>query len=360
MKKTLLTTLLLSTNLHALDVKFNIEGRLDFINQKQKLTSTDGTKQTVSDSAFKFNRVRINAVGNINEQLSYRIRYSLFTEDTNNRDNATDRLEMYYIDHKSQFFTARIGKQLNPEVLGRESYNLGTDAFINTRAYSLHNSELNMYKTGLSLMFTQLTGQTFTLNAHTPNKTAADTTAPDKKNTELGYGAYYNGNFNNKMFQPHLAYTLDNQNYGGAGEKSIAIKTMAAGHKLTLAGFVLDTEYVIYTKPERSVTIPKDETKSIFTYLTYTHNEFTPFLIYINDKHDVGGANKAVTTASSQNADYSRNAYGVGLYYKPYNDVNFRYHAVYTTETTKYEGQTGTGIAKSADNKITIGIKADI
>lgn len=361
MKKILFASVLLSTNLYALDVKFNVEGRLDFINQKQKLTAANDTEQKVSDSAFKFNRVRINAVGNINEQLSYRIRYTLLAEDDNNRDSSTDRLEMYYIDHKSSFFTARIGKQLNSELLGRESYNLGADAYINTRAYSLHHKDLSIYKTGLSLMYTQLAGHTFTLNAHTPNKTATDTTY-DKKNSELGYGAYYNGNFFDKKLQPHLAFTIDNQSYDGANEKNVAIKTLAAGNRLLMGGFSLDTEYIIYTKPERSPLVPKDEVKSIYTTLAYTIKEFTPFLIYINDKYDVEGANKVVAagTTPTTGTDYSRNAYGVGVHYKPFADVNFRYHVVYTMDKVKYEEQTGTSVSKVSDNKIIVGIKADI
>lgn len=361
MKKLLFASALLSTNLYALDVKFNLEGRLDFINQKQKLTAADETEQKVSDSAFKFNRVRINAVGNINEQLSYRIRYTLLSTDTSTRDASTDRLEMYYIDHKSSLLTARIGKQLNSEVLGRESYNLGADAYINTRAYSLHHSELNMYKTGLSLIFKQIPGQTFTINAHTPNKTATDTTY-DKKNSELGYGAYYSGEFLDKMIQPHLGYTIDNQSYDGAGEKNIAIKTLAAGNRLTVAGFVLDTEYLIYTRPSRSAANPKDETKSIYTNLAYTIKDFTPFLIYINDKYDYEGANKVVApgTTPTSGTDYKRNAYGAGVHYKPFADVNFRYHVVYTTEKTKYQEQTGANVKEVNENKIIVGIKADI
>lgn len=361
MKKLLLASALLSTNLYAVDVKFNLEGRLDFINQKQKLTAADGTEQKVDDSAFKFNRVRINALGNINEQLSYRIRYTLLSTDTNNRDASSDRLEMYYIDHKSSLFTARIGKQLNSEVLGRESYNLGADAYINTRAYSLHNSELSMYKTGLSLIFKQIPGQTFTINAHTPNKTATDTTY-NKKNNKLGYGAYYSGEFADKMIQPHLGYTMDSQNYDGVGEKNITIKTLAAGNRLTVAGFVLDTEYLIYTRPSRSAANPKDETKSIYTNLAYTIKEFTPFLIYINDKYDYEGTNKIVTpgTTPTSGTDYTRNAYGAGVHYKPFADVNFRYHVVYTTEKTKYKEQTGANVKEVNDNKIIVGIRADI
>lgn len=369
MKKILASSLMITSSIYAAEVKFNLEGRVDYVNQKQTFKSQAGTESKNDDAAFKFNRVRLNMTGTVNDQLSYRIRYAPLTSETAGvvRDSSTDRLEMYYVDHKTNYFTARFGKQLNAEVVGRESITSGSEFFLNTRVLSLHHADLGIYKTGLSLMFNQIEGQTFTLNAHTANKTVTDSTL-NKKNTGMGFGAYYSGSFNDKMIQPHAGYTMDKQNYDGAGEKDITIKTLAVGNRLTVAGFVLDTDYRTYTKPERSAAVKKEETKSIYANLAYTINEFTPFINFINDKYDTAGTNAAVTTAAVTTAatatttgtDYKRNAFGAGVLYKPYQDVNFRYHLVYTSDKTEFEGQTAADIKEISDNKFYFGFRADI
>lgn len=362
MKKILASSLLITSSIYAVEVKFNLEGRVDYVNQKQTFKPATGAESKNTDSAFKFNRLRINMTGAVNESLSYRIRYAPLTNEAAGviRDSSTDRLEMYYIDHKSAYFTTRFGKQFNLELLGRETIASGSDQFLNSRAFSLHHSDLGNYKTGLSLMFTQLEGHTFTLNAHTPNKTVSDTTL-NKKNTGMGLGAYYSGGFMDKALQPHIGYTMDTQNYDGAGEKNRTFKTLSVGNRLVVAGFTLDTDYRTYTKP--SATNVKEETKSIYTNLAYTINEFTPFVTFINDKYDTAGANAVVTTAATATTtgtDYKRNAIGVGTFYKPFADTNFRYHLLYTTDKTEFEGQTGVGIKELVDNKFYFGFKADI
>lgn len=211
-------------------------------------------------------------------------------------------------------------------------------------------------------MFTQLEGHTFTLNAHTPNKTATDTTF-NKKNTGMGYGAYYSGTFMDKMLQPHIGYTMDTQNYDGAGEKKRTIKTLSVGNRLVVAGFTLDTDYRTYTKPSYSSATFKEETKSIYANLAYTINEFTPFVTFINDKYNTGATNAVVAntaTATTTGTDYKRNAIGLGTLYKPFADVNFRYHLVYTSDKTEFEGQTAADIKEISDNKFYFGFRADI
>lgn len=361
MKKTVALCALISCSTMAAEVKFNLEGRVDYVNQSQTFKPVTGAESKNTDAAFKFNRLRFNMTGSVNDQLSFRVRYAPLTAETAGviRDGSTDRLEMYFVDHKSTYFTARFGKQLNAELVGRESIGSGSDFFLNTRAMSLHHTDLGIYKTGLSLMFTQLEGQTFTLNAHTANKAATDTTF-EKKNSGMGYGAYYSGSFMDKMIQPHVGYTIDTQNYDGAGEKNRTIKTLNVGNRLVVAGFTIDTDYRTYTKP--SSTNVKEETKSIYTNIAYSMNDFTPFITFINDKYDTAAVNAVVTTAANTTtgADYKRNAIGVGTFYKPFADVNFRYHLLYTTDKSEFEGQTGAGINELVDNKFYFGFKADL
>lgn len=371
---------LLSTTAMAADLKFNAEGRFDYVNGKVKhesVTSTNNYEEKVG--GFESNVLRLNAVATINENLSFRMRYRFSTNTaTANRDLTFDNLDFFYVDHKTPWFTARLGKQNNTEMLGREYFMSGTDYPVtltkattgttgyttdNTTVYNLVAADLGLYRTGASLMFTQLEGQVFTLNVSEPMKvtTNVDTAGVtnSSKNTSLAYGIYYNGTFFNKMFQPTLGYTMAklDPETGTAAANTVeaTYKLMAAGFRSEVAGFVIDADWKEYKRPNHAVvnaTSNEDKTSSIWANVAYTWDMLTPFVNYQHDKFNV---------AATDTTDFKRDAISVGLQIKPFKDNNFRYHVAYTNDVKKIDGATtATADKKVTANVIAAGIKFDL
>lgn len=374
---------LLSTTAMAADLKFNAEGRFDYINAKVKHEDATATNNYEEKTAgFKSNVLRLNAIATINENLSFRMRYRFSTmgdATKPNRDLSWDNLDFFYVDHKTTWFTARLGKQNNTEMLGREFFMAGTDypvtmannttinpngfyyAADNSAVYNNVKNDLGLYRTGASLLFSQLEGQLFTLNVSESMKSATtvDTAGVtnDSKNTSLAYGFYYNGTFASKMFQPTVGYTLakldPETDKAGSNTTEATYKLLALGVKSEVAGFNIEADWKQYKRPNHAIvgaTSNEDKTTSIWANVAYTWDMLTPFVNYIHDKYDV---------SASDTADFKRDALSVGLQIKPFKDNNFRYHVAYTNDVKKLDAATS-GDKKVTANTIAAGIKFDI
>jgi hypothetical protein len=174
----------------------------------------------------------------------------------------------------------------------------------------------------------------------------------------------YSGNFSNKMFQPLFAYSMATQNgdtdaTAGSTTKNVTYSIWNAGVRSEVAGFTVDADYKVLTKPDRNsgtnvnTANKKQETKSMYANVAYAMGDFTPIATYINDKYETAD------TATAANANYKKNSFAVGTYWKPMADVNFRYHVMYTSANTKYEGTVATN-KEIKDSRILFGFKADI
>ncbi|QDK43504.1 hypothetical protein DOM21_18995 [Bacteriovorax stolpii] len=343
-----------STSAHAFDYKFNLEGRADFISANTKTTSQAGTTTEAKQNGFLSNLIRLNMMGNINDTLSYRMRYRFNKENANtDRDDSTTNLDYLYVDHKNQWFTTRFGKTNWAEAYGRESFISSTDLYLATAAYTAYNDNIGNYRFGVSATYTFLETHKLTLAISNPNKAKTDTTG-ETKNTSLAYGIHYSSVMFDKMFQPTLSYTLAAQD-GDAQATTPTTKgdftMMAAGFRTEAAGFIVDADWKQFKKEKRTTAGADDKTSSIFANVSYQINEFSPFVQYANDKFDTDLASKAT--------EYKKNTVVGGVMFKPFNDVNFRYHLAYSFSKQKFDAATATN-KEVKDNRIIFGIKADI
>jgi len=377
MKMLLPALAVLSSTAMAADFKWNVEGRFDYGMSKVKHENTTaGQSYDDKRSEFSSGVLRLNSVFTINETLSGRFRYRLSTkQDTANRDLSLTNTDFFYVDHKNQWFTTRIGKHNQVESLGREYFMSGTDypvtagtpaagtslayTSLNSAVYNAVKGDADLYHVGVSAIYTGLQGHTFTLSAFNPQKTTVSDTqgaGDNAKNVKTAMGAYYNGSFLDGLVQPTLGYTSFGIDAGTGLQTNVAAthKLMAAGVRSSVAGFVIDADWKQYKKDNiianaTAASTSADKTTSIWANVAYTWDMLTPSVNYIHDKYD---AEKTTT------ADWKRDAYSVALAIKPNKDVNFRYHVGYTQETKKNENNSTETKIKS--NMMFAGIKFDL
>ncbi len=387
MKMLLPALAVLSSTAMAADLKFNVEGRFDYgmsTTKHEYATSTNNYEDKRGE--FYSNVLRLNSVFTINDQLSGRFRYRFSTAQdaaSKNRDLSFQNVDFFYVDHKNQYFTTRIGKHNQAESLGREYFMSGTDypatmlnptsttvgyTGLNTAVYKLIANDADTYRVGVSAIYTGLQGHTFTLSAFNPQKstTYSDTNGvgDDSKNTKTGIGAYYNGSFAEGLIQPTLGYTQ----FGIAGKTDGSTspdatqKLMAAGVRSVVAGFTIDADWKQYKRQNTAASVTgatntADKTNSIWANVAYTWDNLTPFVNYIHDKFDATGTNFD---------SYKRDALSAGLMIKPFKENNFRYHVTYTNDVKKTTlGTTTATAAANQENKIksnlwVAGIKFDL
>jgi hypothetical protein len=378
-----------STVASAFDYKINLESRVDFVDGSQKTTSTATVPLTATEKFANFsnNVIRMNMVGAINENLSYRFRYRFLASSPNlvsgtTRETATTgAVDYIYVDHKNSMFTTRLGKQNWVEYAGRESFAAASDVFATSDAVTNFKAASGSdYRFGATAMFKFMETNTLNIAISNPNNTLTDTVAavntsdanPARENSGIAYGAYYTGSFLNKMVQPVLAYTALEQD----GDNDVLVDTsktkkvtntmMAYGLRSEVAGAVIDADYKEFKQPARNsgtnTTAGNNEmsTKSMNISVAYPVGEFTPMVAYINDKYT------RTNIASVASVDYKKDSFVIGAFWKPFADMNFRYHVLYTSAVTKYDrvATVGTDI-KNANSKvdfsqITLGFKIDI
>jgi hypothetical protein len=295
-------------------------------------------------------------VGTINEQLTYRMRYRFNKEGTpTTRDDSTTALDHLYIDHKNSVFTTRFGKTSWAEAFGRESFISSTDLYLTSDSAKAYKDNIGEYRFGAGATFTFAETNKLTLAVSNPNNAVTDT-AGETKNNSLAYGVHYSSVLLNKAFQPLLSYTLAAQDPDAQGTN-----TQKADYTMMAAGFrseavenlIIDADWKQFEREKKTVTaVAADgKTSSIFANVSYNINEFSPFVQYVNDKFK--------GELATLNADYKKNSFAVGTGWKPFADVNFRYHILYTNSNKKFDSASAAN-SKITDNKITFGIKADI
>lgn len=378
MKKLLVVSVLAATSTvaSAFDYKFNIEGRADFVNSTVKSTAQSGTETTDKYNNISNHLIRLNTNGVINENLSYRLRYRFSKSAANpvvatagtgiTREAESNGVDYFFVDHKNSLFTTRFGKQnWGGAAYGREGMVSGTDVFIVSQAATNYKSAFGSdYRYGVTAMFKFADTNNLDLAVSNANGTTTDNDGVERKNTGLALGAIYTGSFADKLLQPVLAFQTAKQN-GDTDNATAASKTKDvnytmwnAGLRSEMAGFVIDADYKQLKKPNRNDTAnnttgnKEQKTKSIYANVAYAIGDFTPMATYANDKYTT--ENNIAT-----DANFKKNSFAVGTYWKPMADVNFRYHLMVTNAVTKYEGTVANN-TKVNDTKIFFGFKADI
>jgi len=365
----------LSTAASAFDYKINLEGRADFVNGR--LETETGTSAGIPSETFKesYNNfsnglIRLNMMGNINDNLAYRFRYRFINAaaspiSTNStaanrtiREVKTTELDYLYVDHKNEYFTTRFGKQNWVDAAGRETFASGTDVFLASGVASGYKAAFGSdYRYGVSFIGKLAETNIITLALSNPNQDMSDApaTGDSSNNTGLAMGAYYNGQFFDKAFQPTLGYTVAKQNGNldaATPTKEADFTVMSAGFRSEFAGLTLDADYKILDRESTltAATGNASSTKSVYSMLSYAMGEFTPIAYYINDRF----------TGNAANSGFKRDAFAAGVYWKPFQDVNFRYHLMYTNDVKKFDTSSAASASKITDDRFWLGFKIDV
>ncbi len=359
MKKTLSIVAIaaISTSASAFDYKLNLEGRADFNHLSSESTSNAGIETTNTSNGFMSSLIRLNMVGNINDQLTYRMRYRFNKEGANTtRDDSTTNLDYLYVDHKNSIFTTRFGKMNWAEAYGRESFISTTDLFVASDAYAAYNTGIGNYRFGAAATFTFLETQKLTIALSNPNAANTDTVG-ESNNKSIAYAAHYSAVLFDKMFQPTLSYTLapqDGDSQATTPTTSQDYTMMAAGFRTETMGLIVDADWKQFNRKARTTTAGATDgkTSSIFANVSYTVNEqLSPFVQFVNDKFE----NSLANTTNN----YKKNTYVGGVMWKPFTDTNFRYHLAYSNSKKKFDSSAA-AVREVQDNKITFGMKIDI
>ena len=394
----LLLSLLSMSSLHAAELKWNIEGRFDYINAKLKHeyasdAAAGRANFTEKRGQFESGALRLNATYDANEFVSGRFRYRLSTgqETTRqNRDLSFRNVDLFFVDFKTDIVKVRVGKHFFGEIAGRETIASITDlpvtlaavtanppygatktqyfySLLSSGVQSAMNADADLFHVGAGFIYDKIPNHTITLDFFNPGKgdyadaAATGATANNASNTGLGYGLYYNGSLFDKMFQPVLGYTVLNIDGDNVDSTVDAKNTlMIAGFMSEFAGVALEFDYKVYDR-ENSVfgataaNNSANETKSIWTRVAYTMNKWTPYVNYIKDDF------KQDKTTSVTSGPYKRDALAVGVVFKPYDDKNIKFSLGYTNDVKKITlAANSTAENKIKANVMALGLKFDL
>jgi len=354
----------------AADLKVNVEGRVDNVNQSNVTTAQSGgaALSTKNENSFKVDRVRVNAVGKVNDQFSYRVRFNLTntvasvsgTSTQANRDSTSNQVDLMYVDDKvMDNLTIRAGKQLYLEAVGWESFYPGSDTFTYSTTFNTNNTNYGLYRTGASAIYT-VAGQRFTFgitNATKPG-TLPDSTGGSQINYGTAYGLYYTGSFWDGKLIPIIGYTQ----YPQDGDVDAATPTNTVNDTLMVYGLrvapipdlLVDVANETLTQPFKTANATGSDTKttSLVARAQYKINALIPFVNYISDNFSNTSTPATIAT------QFQRTAYDVGVWYYPYQDVNFRYQLVYTNDVKTWDTTSTNG--KTTINTVWLGMKFDI
>jgi len=354
-----------TTTAFAGDFKFNLESRFDLVNAK--MTTTGVTEKY---NNFANGVVRLNMVGSVNENLSYRFRIRFMKgapapivnsglgTASSAREESGTQIDYLYVEHKMPWMSLRLGKQNWAEAMGRETFAAATDVFIGSQAFADYKAGAGSdYRAGLSAIFKPEGFGTFTLALSNPNTLLTDNTGTTATNSAIAYGAFYNGSFMDKMIQPVVSYQVlpqegDSDLAASSRVKKGNFTSMAVGARSEMFGATLDLDYKTFKKANRNdgtnTSAVETTTKSIQANVSYDLGMFVPVVTYVNDKF------KSETTT----ALYKKTSFAVGTYIKPFENTNFRYHVMYTSAKKEADGA-GSTVATTKDNRFLVGFKAD-
>lgn len=290
----------------------NLDMRADY----SSVTNTD--LGTPDQTRFYFKTGRLDYIGKVNEDLSFRVRWT-FNKDTNRQvDNVQQGIELAYLTQKlSDRFSLTAGK-VHTEFGGYEGGTSGADLYMLSQFYSASGKSLNLLSTS-ELLY--MTGAKGTLNyqdqvlhilaTDEPDKKAGDT----KEQNSTMFGAIYRGLYLDKSLGLNLSYHF------------LPGPSKDDKHQFTTVGVLWDSSPVKVTvdylmnEYKQDSTGYKDSLNSLVAKVAYTAWEkWTPRIAFISTEETIGAASDKTNRYTGYEAVFE---------YKPYKDTHFRYHVAY-------------------------------
>lgn len=317
MKKFLIAAIATTVASTAHAGSLNLDLRADY----NSTTYTDSSQKDFTK--FYFKTGRLDYQGKANDDLSFRVRLAFNKDATRlNTDSAQTAVEYAFLTHKmSEYFSLSAGR-FNTEFGGFEGATSGADLYLTSQFYTRKGPNGNLaagvfgtadllYMTGVKGTFTFGDQSIHVLGTNEKFKEAA---TPMDQNQSM-YGAIWRGAFMEKALMTNLSYHTMNGPADGDTNQF-----MAAGVMWNSKPVMVSLDYLM-SEFKEDASGDKDTVTSIVAKFAYSGwEQWTPRL-------EVVSSEEKLETAGTVTNKFM--GYGAVLEYKPYTDVNFRYHLAY-------------------------------
>ncbi|MDG0817083.1 porin [Bdellovibrio svalbardensis] len=358
MAATLATTTMAATAAHAGSISYDFRGdyqSADYNKNAESVTAPTGGATKNSDfSRMYFKIARLDFKGNMNEDLSYRVRWTFYgnTPAVGTRDNIWNNIQLAYITQKlGSGFSVTLGK-LYSDIGGFEGAMSGADLYLTSESYShkFGNDQLAsrsygtgdgniLYMTGAKVDYT-FADQVF--SAMILNPAQDETTGSGAFNqTSNAWGLVYKGSFMEKAISLIASYhelpgTNNPQGAPTSYTSDDKSKMYSAGFKWDATPVMASIEYIgqqnDYKPAASSFT---DKMDSVVVKAAWTGwEQWTPRLEFTS-------TTEKVDSASATN---KFTGYGAIIEYKPRKDDIYRYHLAY--QNIKETPETGSDLTR--------------
>jgi hypothetical protein len=342
--------------------KIKMDWRLDFAKFNNEnsgypgfnaLTSAQKNNNEGKSFRIYLNYIRMDLSGKYTDDISYKLKFRL---------NKSAELNTPDIDGSSKFLDyAYFDKKFLPELtvrLGKQAlYHGGWEGYPSSRdMYSFSACSFSDYRTGVGFI-SKFNDENELIVQVANNKFG------EYNQTGLLYGGQYTGKFFNKLFQPILAYHVDNgtdQKTSGTAPASSSTTTLAAdmkarketyfavGTRSELYNFDASLDYLkntaaayVNNNTSTSKSYRDTSTTSWTTTLKYKYEKFLPQFKYSYSK--VGNSNALQSYTHLED----RNTYHAVLEYYPEEKKDIRVHVGYISETFKPDSASGLSTTKN-------------
>lgn len=308
-------------------------------------------------SKFNIQTGRVDFKGNLNEEVSYRLRLR-FNKDraVSQRDSVGADTDFAYISNKvSDGLTLTLGKFASG-IGGFEGGTSGADIYLASAAYagpktlypgvgSIVGLSNLLYYTGAQLAYAINDSNKIELHAAnteatvgTDYKTGASVGDVIPQNKTLT-GLVYRGSFADKTFNLLATYHMET-----AGDKDNKISLAAIGFEYLMNGMTAQLDLLANNYDVAGATITKNSMNSTVLTVKYKTDQWTPILKVAMTDEKLGAA----VDVKNKYTDY-----GVAVEYAPKADQMFRYHIAYNARSVKPDS----GNKNPASTQILVGTR---
>lgn len=332
--------------------------RLDYNSTSYNDDAMTASSSLLGNSGMRFQTGRIDYKGQLNEDVSYRMRLR-FDKDkstVNKRDKVDSNIDFAYVSHKfNDMFTLTLGKMATgmggfegntagPELYLTSSNYAGTALLGGTKVSTTTGSlkSILLYSTGAQAEFKFAEGQVLQLQAFNEEgavgmgfTNTAATNGDDASGTGAGYaqqdnllGLIYRGGFMEKTLNVIASYHTEQI---GAKDNSASFAALGLEYKMDALTAQLDYNMNQFQVAGTTVT-PKQSLSTASLTLKYKMDNWTPIIkaAMATEKYDAG----SITTTSPEISN-SYTDVGAALEYAPNKDQMFRYHIAYNSRSMK-------------------------
>lgn len=336
------------------DSKVIVDGRVDYLSQSY---TVDGGSQP-SNAALRINSFRADFQGKIGEETSYRFRMTFPNNSAvpgypGPADNLSTFFDYAYVSRVlAENLTLVMGKQFT----GAGGWYATTDIpdiYYFSKA-AVENIGLGLiYMTGVQLKY-EASGQKINLlvTDSSAGSTDSGTSTGNANNARQGVGLRYYGSLMDSTLKPTVGYFTENLQNQSSSPKNLLYSFTNLGLKYLVPGkLVADLDYLMSTFADRTSVGNSDSTNEFDLKVTYTVGEtgLKPFAMYSNT------IQKFVSAASEKKV--ANNAFILGAEYYPKNGEDFRYHLVYTNQTTNTDLGLGAASTNLNQQQIIAGVR---